>query len=151
METKIYDFLQKDAVQIRTAVFMEEQQFKNEFDETDQQCRHLVIYDMDMPIAACRVIRQGKRHYVIGRIAVVQAYRGKGIGRIVINEAEKYIKKEGGAFVHLSAQVRVQAFYEKMGYVCEGDTYMDEHCLHIQMKKDLFGSFGKEKANEKSN
>ena len=37
----------------------------------------------------------------------------------------------------LSGQVRVAGFYEKLGYIKQGETYLDEGCPHIWMKKNL--------------
>lgn len=137
MQTKVYDYLHKDAIYIRTEVFMKEQGFENEFDEIEEQCMHLVIYDKDTPIGTCRLYRQDDNRYVIGRIAVLSNYRSIGIGKVIVEKAEEYIKKIGGIEITLSAQVRVQGFYKKMGYICEGAPYLDEYCPHIVMKKSL--------------
>ncbi|MFT8352902.1 GNAT family N-acetyltransferase [Clostridium saccharoperbutylacetonicum] len=74
---------------------------------------------------------------VIGRIAVVEEWRGKNIGAKIINVAEENIKRDVGKSVMLSAQVRVAAFYEK-----QGKAYLDQDCPHIWMKKNL-GYIGK--------
>ena len=37
----------------------------------------------------------------------------------------------------LSAQVQAKGFYKKLGYVQDGDEYLDEHCPHILMCKVL--------------
>ncbi len=137
MITKIYDYLHQDAINIRTEIFMKEQGFENEFDEIDEQCMHLVIYDKVTPIGTCRFYSQDNNQYVIGRIAVLSSYRSMGIGKVIVEKAEEYIKKIGGIEVTLSAQVRVQGFYKRMGYACEGEPYLDEYCPHILMKKTL--------------
>lgn len=137
MKTKIYDYLHQDAIDIRTEIFMKEQGFENEFDEIDEQCMHLVIYDKDTPIGTCRFYSQDNNQYVIGRIAVLSSYRSMGIGKVIVEKAEEYIKKIGGIEVTLSAQVRVQGFYKRMGYAREGEPYLDEYCPHILMKKTL--------------
>lgn len=136
IETRIYDYLQKDARAIRISVFVEEQGFQKEFDELDSECVHFVLYDNRMPVGTCRVCQQEDNGYVIGRIAVIGSYRGKGIGRMLVEEAEKYIKQSGGKFAVLSAQLRVQEFYKKAGYLPEGKPYLDEYCPHISMKKE---------------
>ncbi len=43
MKFKIYDFLSADAKIIRKQVFMEEQGFKNEFDDIDNISFHIVM------------------------------------------------------------------------------------------------------------
>lgn len=44
----------EQAAAIRQAVFVEEQGFHNEFDETDETCLHCVISDGPQPVATCR-------------------------------------------------------------------------------------------------
>ena len=45
MTFRIYDKLCEDAKQIRTEVFVAEQGFETEFDDTDSKARHIVGYD----------------------------------------------------------------------------------------------------------
>ena len=53
MNYKIYDQLPQEAKKIRIKVFMEEQGFKDEFDDLDDLCQHLVVFD-NQPIGTCR-------------------------------------------------------------------------------------------------
>lgn len=135
---KKYHYLCEDAIKIREDVFVKEQGFKNEFDEMDQFATHLVFYKDETPIAVCRYFK-GERNleYVIGRVAVQKESRGKHLGKWIIEIAEDNIKGEGGKLITLSAQLRVQSFYEKMGYVASGKPYLDEFCYHIHMEKKL--------------
>lgn len=137
MNIKLYDYLHEDIVHIRTVVFVEEQKFEYEFDDIDNNCIFLVAYDKDEPIATCRYFPVGKDTYAIGRIAVMKEHRRKGLGRMIVEEAEHHVKEAGAMFATLSAQVRAKNFYEKLGYVCVGDTYYEEYCEHIKMKKRL--------------
>ena len=45
MNYKIYEQLPQEAKDIRIKVFMEEQGFKDEFDDLDHECKHLVVFD----------------------------------------------------------------------------------------------------------
>lgn len=137
MVVKQYNYLHEDAMFIREDVFIREQQFENEFDELDRHSTHLVVYNIDKPIGTCRYYKSKDNSFVIGRIAVLNNYRSLGIGRMLLEEAEKNIIVAGGDEIRLSAQVRVQGFYEKMGYISEGQPYQDEYCPHIAMKKQL--------------
>ena len=140
IERRIYPYLPEDAVYIRTEVFIKEQGFQNEFDAFDEQtdtALHLVLYDSEKPAATCRIVPMEDGGYRIGRIAVLRPYRGLGLGRILIEEAEKCISLRGAKKISISAQVRVKGFYEKMGYHCVGQEYPDEGRPHILMiKKD---------------
>ena len=54
MISKVYDTLPEEAAMIRRAVFMDEQGFVQEFDETDHLARHIVLFDGETPVAVCR-------------------------------------------------------------------------------------------------
>lgn len=130
--------LTEDGKKIRKEVFMVEQGFQSEFDNTDSIATHLVFYEEDKPIAACRYYHGEKEGlFWLGRIAVQKAYRGKHIGKQIVLAAEKEIRKEGGKRIRLSAQVRAKEFYEKCGYRAVGEIYLDEDCPHICMDKEL--------------
>lgn len=129
-----------DAKEIREEVFVREQGFVNEIDETDKNAVHIVCYDHGYPIAVGRYF-QGEKEgvYYIGRVAIRKEYRGRHIGRYIMEAMEESIRREQGTVIYLSAQARVQDFYEKLGYTVRGESYMEEHCLHIPMKKVLRG------------
>ena len=137
MTIKEYDFMHQDIIDIRTEVFVIEQDFKEEFDDIDNHCMFLVMYDNDRAIAMCRYFPVDDDTYAIGRIAVVKEYRGKGIGSKIVEEAEKRLKDMSVKYAVLSAQLRAEEFYKKLGYAGEGETYYEEWCEHIKMRKRL--------------
>ena len=141
MVIKEYSFMHQDVIDIRTEVFVVEQDFKEEFDDIDNNCTFLVMYDDKKPIAMCRYfpVRTDKYEntYAIGRIAVIKEYRGRGIGSMIVCEGESHVKKEGACYAILSAQLQAEGFYRKLGYVSEGETYYEEWCEHIKMRKKL--------------
>ncbi|TGY98369.1 GNAT family N-acetyltransferase [Petralouisia muris] len=140
MDIKFYDTLPLEAVEIRKLVFVEEQGFKNEFDEIDIYASHLVMFKSNVPIATCRFFK--KQHiscYVIGRIAVIKEYRGQKLGAELIKKAEEIVCKNGGKYIMLHAQIQAQHFYEKQGYLPYGEIEYDENCPHIWMSKKIMG------------
>ncbi len=138
MIIKDYNYLPEEAKKIRSEVFVKEQGFYDEYDEFDDIAKHMVMYSNEEPISTCRIYYNSeKESYIIGRVAVLKEWRGKNIGRRILNAAEEYIRENGGKSVMLSGQVRVAGFYEKLGYIKQGETYLDEGCPHIWMKKNL--------------
>lgn len=125
-----------DARKIRTEVFILEQGFQDEFDETDEIAEHLVLYDHGAPIATGRLFAEDGSYH-LGRIAVQKDYRKKGIGRILMQKLEERVRELGGKQVTISAQIRAEGFYQCCGYRSEGETYFDEHYPHIRMVKEL--------------
>ena len=138
MTFKVYDELCEDAKRIRTEVFVAEQGFETEFDDTDSKAKHIVGYDCEKPVAVCRYFYDPDHNsYMVGRIAVIKECRGMHYGDKILSFAEQRIKKDGGKNVSLSAQLRVSGFYEKLGYKKVGSVYLDEFCPHILMTKTL--------------
>ncbi len=138
MEIRRFDYLPDDAMAIRQAVFVDEQGFEVEFDDTDDKAVHLVGYDNGKPAAVCRFFCDDEHSsYMIGRIAVVKELRGKHLGEQMVLAAEKFIKETGGEKASLSAQLRASGFYEKLGYTKSGSEYYDEYCPHVLMSKEL--------------
>lgn len=138
IQPEFFTALPADAAYIREEVFLKEQQFSTEFDEIDNTAVHLVLYENDTAIACARYyLDEHPGCYHIGRIAVLPPYRGRHLGNRLLAECEQRIQAEGGHTIFLSAQVRVQPFYEKLGYVASGETYLDEYCPHIHMEKKI--------------
>lgn len=125
------------ARKIREKVFIEEQGFEVEFDNIDEFATHILITVNGEPAATGRVFPHEDDTYIIGRIAVLPEYRGRDLGRILVRKLEEIAKTKNARVTVLSAQVRVKEFYKKIGYTEEGETYLDEGCAHIKMRKEL--------------
>lgn len=139
METVIYEGIPDCAREIRRQVFMDEQGFRDEFDEIDDMAVHMVMLDGGKePVATCRVFwDKDTKSYVLGRLAVVKGYRGQNIGSAMVEEAQRYVRKKGGECIVLHAQCRAASFYRKAGFTEFGDSDEDEGCPHIWMRKYL--------------
>lgn len=125
-----------DAKIIRKEVFVQEQGFTNEFDTLDKTAVHVTMYANGILIGCARVYKNEEEKVLhIGRIALRKAYRGLGLGRILVESCEAYGIKQGDRKFVLDAQCRMQGFYEALGYHIEGVVHMDEHVPHIQMSK----------------
>lgn len=127
------DIYFNDAYAVRKQVFMDEQGFSTELDETDKIATHVILYDNDKPIATGRIYQENDEYH-IGRICVLKAYRKNHLASIVMQTLEEIGFKQTDT-IYLSAQIQAKGFYEKLGYQAYGDEYMDEHCPHIMMKK----------------
>ena len=132
-----WGLLEMDAKRIRRAVFIEEQHIpeQDEWDVQDAVSLHFVLYtltenDQAKAIATARLLSD----HSIGRVAVLQAHRGKGIGRLLMKKVIEQAKKEQREYVKLSSQVHAVAFYESLGFVKEGQEYLDCGIPHIDMR-----------------
>ena len=118
-----WDQLQQDAKLIRTQVFICEQGI-TEADEWD---------DQDQPIATARLLQ----NHSVGRVAVVKAYRGQGLGQMIMLEIISYAQKQGLSVLTLSSQVHAISFYEKLGFTVQGNSYDECGISHIEMTMNL--------------
>lgn len=133
-----------DAQTVRTRVFMEEQGFENEFDDTDKlpTTIHVTCY-ADKELVGCARTFPDPDHpdeptrWVFGRLAVLPEQRKGGFGACLLEKTEELARAAGATEMHLHAQCRVTPFYERSGYVQYGDIELDEHVEHIWMKKAL--------------
>ena len=124
---------------IRKAVFVEEQAvpLELEMDEYDDVAVHFLMRDAaGIPLATARLL---DKHGLakIGRVAVLKGQRGQGVGlelmRFVIDEA----KRRGFTEAVLDSQTYAIPFYERLGFVAEGDEFDDAGIPHFLMRRTL--------------
>lgn len=136
--TEITDYLPPQAQAIRQEVFMGEQGFSYEFDDTDPTALHLTLYEDGRALGCCRLFPgEAPGAWHVGRVAVKKERRGRGLGARIMEEAERAVRQRGGLCVELSAQARAAGFYRRLGYVQEGEEYLEEHCPHVFMRKQI--------------
>ncbi|MCH7387026.1 GNAT family N-acetyltransferase [Acinetobacter modestus] len=130
-----WDQLQQDAKLIRTQVFICEQGITeaDEWDDQDVISQHFVIYDQYQPIATARLLENNS----VGRVAVLKAYRGQGLGQMIMLEIIGYAQKQRRSVLTLSSQVHAISFYEKLGFTVQGNSYDECGIPHIEMTMSL--------------
>jgi predicted GNAT family N-acyltransferase len=130
-----WDQLQQDAKFIRTQVFICEQGITeaDEWDDQDLISQHFVIYDQDQPIATARLLQDNS----VGRVAVIQKYREQGIGRLIMLEIIEHAQQQQYSFLKLSSQLHAISFYEKLGFLTQGNPYDECGIPHIEMMMPL--------------
>ena len=123
------------AAPIRFAVFVEEQgvPLAMELDEMDDKSVHAVAYYREDPIGTGRLLPDGH----IGRMAVLQPWRGRGIGGRILAKLMDAARARGDREVVLAAQVDAMAFYRAHGFVEEGAEYMEAGIPHVDMRRAL--------------
>lgn len=134
---KLFDFIPEEAREIRKAVFVEEQGFADEFDDTDRAAYHMVAFVDGEAAATCRFFRSSETEYTVGRIAVLKQYRSKHLGSRLLAAAEKAMLEKGGSSVSLHSQLRAKGFYEKAGYSPSAEADEEQGCPHVWMRKLL--------------
>ena len=96
---------------------------RDEFDEHDGEgTRYIVLLDDGYPVATCRFYEIDSRSVVLGRVVVLPEYRGQGLGRRVVTEAQRWIADLGYTDVIIDSRLEAVGFYESLGYVKADDT-----------------------------
>ena len=129
---------------LRTEVFVNEQNvpIELELDEKDnsEHTIHIGYFNVDELIGIARLIDMDKEVIHIGRVAIDKHHRGKGIGHKLILGCEDIAKKvlNRDFNIELSAQVYVETFYKKLGYIrINNNIYIDAGIEHIDMRKTI--------------
>ncbi|MCU0969589.1 MAG: GNAT family N-acetyltransferase [Rubrivivax sp.] len=126
-----------DALALRCRVFILEQGPYQDPDEFDRRSWHLLGRDDRGALqAVLRVVEPGAKYAEpsIGRVVTAPEVRGTGLGRVLM--AEGLARCESvfpGQGVRISAQARLQRFYEGLGFVVVGETYLEDGIPHLQM------------------
>ena len=91
-----------------------------EFDGHDTpQTKYIVVMDDFLPVATCRLYPLDPEHVMLGRIVVLPEYRHRGLGTLVVKEAETWAKELGYTSAVLESRDNKIPFYERMGYVAD--------------------------------
>ena len=90
---------------------MEEQGFKNEFDEYDEMVPHAVLFMEGRAVATGRLL-PGERSgdFIIGRVAVLPKFRGRNLGAQIMLALEQEARRVGGKRISLSLNAVPAAF-----------------------------------------
>lgn len=120
---------------VRRRVFVDEQGVPEslEWDAHDAVSTHWLALADGAPVGCARLLPDGR----IGRMAVLPAWRGRGIGRALLGAALVEAQARGQRTVRLSAQLHAADFYARAGFVAIGEVYEEAGIPHVAMQKTL--------------
>lgn len=132
----------QECLDLRIQVFVVEQGVpeEEELDEWDTPtaCRHLLIREGGRAAATGRLRPYEESTAKLQRIAVRQNLRGKGFGKLVIEQLEVMAREDGFKRALLDAQCQAEEFYAKLGYrTISPETFLDAGIPHVRMVKEL--------------
>lgn len=124
-------------LQLRNEVFIVEQNcVYPDLDGKDKKSTHLMAWHGDNLVAYTRLVPPGIsfKEASIGRVITAPFYRGLGIG---ITLMEKSITHTLATYnttkIRIGAQLYLKKFYESFGFIAEGEEFLEDGILHIQM------------------
>lgn len=131
------DFREREAEirAVRFKVFVDEQRVpaEIEMDDWDERARHVLAFCGKDVVGTGRLLPDGH----IGRVAVLKAWRGRGVGLALMTQLMEMGESAGMSEIVLSAQTRASAFYERIGFVACGEVYEEAGIEHIEMRLKL--------------
>ncbi len=125
-----------DLIRIRREVFIKGQKVPEDIEQDgrDATAWHWIARDLDgLAIATGRLLPDG----TIGRMAVLDDYRRRGIGATILELAVQKARYLGFEEVVLHAQSYAQAFYERAGFSKRGEEFIEAGIPHIEMYLEL--------------
>ncbi len=123
---------------IRMEVFVDEQKVspEEEFDGIDDQCLHFLALEDGVPFGTARIIPKANVAK-IGRVAITKSMRGKNLGLALMQYVVDTAITLGFTEAVLDAQTYAIPFYARLGFVQEGDEFLDANIPHYRMRRQL--------------
>ena len=126
------------ALALREHVFCVEQRvpLAADRDGLDDLAVHIVAVESERVIGTCRVLIDGDIGR-LGRMAVEEGARGRGLGAAILAAAERSAREAGTSLMRLHAQRYIEDLYAAAGYTPYGEPFVEEGIPHVAMEKRL--------------
>jgi ElaA protein len=122
---------------LRSEVFVVEQNCVFlDMDHKDQKCLHLMGWDQDTLVAYCRIVPPAVSYPEpsIGRVITSPRHRRTGAGKLLMAKAIDIARGQYGLRpIRIGAQLYLKSFYGSLGFVPQGDVYLEDGIEHIEM------------------
>jgi predicted GNAT family N-acyltransferase len=131
------------ALQLRHVVFVQEQRVPEdlEVDEHDALGASDVVQVLAtleaVPLATGRLRCLDATTGKLERVAVLAAFRGRGVGRALVRHLEELARGRGLGQLRLSAQISACGFWDRLGYRTRGEPFLEAGIEHVTMHKAL--------------
>lgn len=105
-----------------------------ELDALDPLCQHVIARSDDgEAIGTGRLLADGR----IGRMAVLEPWRGRGVGGVMLERLVEIARARGLRQVELHSQVHARDFYERHGFEAYGTHFFEAGIEHVHMRRTL--------------
>ena len=136
-EVKRFSFndreLAEQAFAIRRRVFVEEEGVDPDLEYNhEEEAHHYLLLLSGKALATARW-RETEKGIKLERFAVLPEFRNRGLGGIILKEVINDVVPLGKA-VYLHSQLRAVPFYERHGFVKEGNIFYEAGMGHYYMK-----------------
>lgn len=126
-----------EILRLRAKIFVVEQEcVYNDLDGRDQFGVHIIGRIGHDIVAYTRVLPENTRfkEISIGRVVVASEYRGKSLGRDIMQASIHYIySDEKTKNIRISAQCYLEKFYSDLGFEVVSEEYLEDDIPHVEM------------------
>ena len=105
--------------------------------QKEQQDILIGAFEVNKIVGCCVLTKVNKRTIQLRQMAVNNEFQGKGVGKKIVQYAEKIAQEEKYETIMMHARSVAVSFYKKLGYAIEGNEFMEVSIPHFMMKKNL--------------
>ncbi len=98
---------------------------------------HLVAVDDDAVVGCVLFRPDGEHGGRLFQMAVAPSRQGQGVGRQLVLHLEAHLRARGVQRIELHARQHAIPFYERLGYACFGEPYVEVGIPHRHMARSL--------------
>jgi predicted N-acetyltransferase YhbS len=103
----------------------------------ERESLHLLALD-DTAVVGCVLFHaHDRRSGRLFQMAVAPAHQRRGLGQRLVRGLEAELRQRGFRAVHLHARANVVPFYEHLGYIPEGEPFVEVSLPHRHMARSL--------------
>ena len=123
---------------LRRAVFVDEQGVDPAIDADgeDEHATQFLAWASGVPIGTAR-LRVVDGSAKAERVAVLDDYRGRGVGQALMNVVEANARGQGHRSLLVHAQEASVPFYQRLGYEPFGERFAEAGIPHVAMRKAI--------------
>jgi predicted GNAT family N-acyltransferase len=136
-EVKKFSFNAQDlasqAFAIRYKVFVEEEGVDPNLENDHEEDSHHYLLLLGGKAVATARWRETEKGIKLERFAVLPEFRNRGLGGIILKEVLNDVMPLGKT-IYLHSQLRAVPFYERHGFMKEGDVLYEAGMAHFLMK-----------------
>lgn len=124
-------------LQLRSEVFVVEQDcVYQDIDGKDKKALHVLGYKNEKLVAYIRIFKPGDyfENASIGRVVVAEYERKHKYGYVIMEASIKAVEQYYNTKkITISAQVYLKRFYNNLGFLEVGETYLEDGIPHVKM------------------
>lgn len=125
-----------DCLRLRSEVFVVGQRVCEvpDVDEYDLACHHVLLRVGGEVVGTARLLPiDGGAVVKVGRVAVDQAHRGRGLGTALMQAVNEWIDEAAVGSGVMSAQAHLADWYTRLGWRVVGGVYAEAGIDHVKM------------------